>query len=37
MGVQQTFGGSARVIFPIVFGVLFDIALPLPFSRGWPG
>ncbi|MDB4888658.1 MAG: multidrug resistance protein [Gemmatimonadetes bacterium] len=31
MGVQQTFGGSARVIFPIVFGVLFDIALPLPF------
>jgi len=31
MGVQQTFGGSARVIFPIIFGVLFDIALPLPF------
>jgi hypothetical protein len=31
MGVQQTFGGAARVIFPIVFGVLFDIALPLPF------
>ena len=31
MGVQQTFGGSARVIFPIVFGLLFDIALPLPF------
>jgi MFS family permease len=31
MGVQQTFGGSARVIFPIVFGVLFDVALPLPF------
>ena len=31
MGVQQTFGGAARVIFPIVFGVLFDLALPLPF------
>ena len=31
MGVQQTFGGSARVVFPIVFGLLFDIALPLPF------
>jgi len=31
MGVQQTFGGSARVIFPIVFGMLFDIAVPLPF------
>ena len=31
MGVQQTFGGAARVVFPIVFGVLFDVALPLPF------
>ena len=31
MGVQQTFGGAARVIFPIVFGVLFDVAVPLPF------
>ena len=31
MGVQQTFGGTARVIFPIVFGILFDWALPLPF------
>ena len=31
MGVQQTFGGAARVIFPIVFGVLFDMYLPLPF------
>lgn len=31
MGVQQTFGGSARVVFPILFGVLFDIAVPLPF------
>jgi hypothetical protein len=24
MGVQQTFGGMARVIFPVLFGVLFD-------------
>ncbi len=31
MGVQQTFGGSARVIFPVVFGFLFDRYLPLPF------
>ena len=31
MGVQQTFGGAARVIFPIVFGLLFDMAVPLPF------
>ncbi|MES2176635.1 MAG: MFS transporter [Gemmatimonadota bacterium] len=31
MGVQQTFGGIARVIFPIVFGMLFDVSLPLPF------
>jgi len=31
MGVQQTFGGAARVIFPIVFGILFDVAVPLPF------
>ena len=31
MGVQQTFGGLARVIFPVVFGILFDLALPLPF------
>lgn len=31
MGVQQTFGGSARVVFPIVFGILFDLAVPLPF------
>ena len=37
MGVQQTFGGSARVIFPILFGLLFDLALPLPscFRRRW--
>jgi len=31
MGVQQTFGGLARVIFPILFGFLFDRAIPLPF------
>ena len=31
MGLQQTFGGLARVIFPIVFGILFDVAVPLPF------
>lgn len=31
MGVQQTFGGLARVIFPVVFGILFDLAVPLPF------
>jgi multidrug resistance protein len=31
MGVQQTFGGLARVCFPILFGWLFDWHLPLPF------
>jgi MFS family permease len=31
MGVQQTFGGLARVIFPILFGFLFDRSIPLPF------
>ena len=31
MGVQQTFGGVARVLFPIIFGFLFDRSLPLPF------
>jgi multidrug resistance protein len=31
MGVQQTFGGLARVVFPILFGWLFDWYLPLPF------
>jgi multidrug resistance protein len=31
MGVQQTFGGLARVVFPILFGWLFDRYLPLPF------
>jgi MFS family permease len=31
MGVQQTFGGLARVAFPILFGFLFDKYLPLPF------
>lgn len=31
LGVQQTFGGAARVVFPIVAGVLMD-----QFSRGTP-
>lgn len=31
MGVQQTFGGLARVVFPVLFGFLFDRYLPLPF------
>jgi multidrug resistance protein len=31
MGVQQTFGGIARVIFPIAFGLLFDWHLEVPF------
>jgi MFS family permease len=31
MGVQQTFGGLARVLFPILFGYLFDKYVPLPF------
>jgi MFS family permease len=31
MGVQQTFGGMARVIFPILFGFLFDRSVALPF------
>jgi MFS family permease len=31
MGVQQTFGGAARVIMPIVFGILFDWHLEAPF------
>ncbi len=31
MGVQQTFGGLARVIFPIAFGLLFDWHLEVPF------
>jgi MFS family permease len=31
MGVQQTFGGVARVVCPILFGFLFDRYLPLPF------
>ncbi len=31
MGVQQSFGGVARVAFPILFGYLFDRYLPLPF------
>ena len=31
MGVQQTFGGLARVIFPILFGYLYDKSSGLPF------
>ncbi len=31
MGVQQTFGGLARVVFPILAGWLFDRVIALPF------
>lgn len=31
MGVQQTFGGMARVLFPILFGYLYDKSTGLPF------
>ena len=31
MGVQQTFGGMARVIFPILAGWMFDRVIALPF------
>ncbi len=31
MGVQQTFGGASRVVFPIVYGYLFDRVIALPF------
>lgn len=31
MGVQQTFGGVARVLFPILFGFLYDRSTSLPF------
>jgi hypothetical protein len=31
MGVQQTFGGSARVVFPILAGFAFDRVIELPF------
>ena len=31
MGVQQTFGGVARVVFPIVAGLLFDWIVAVPF------
>lgn len=31
MGVQQTFGGIARVVFPMVAGLLFDRYQELPF------
>jgi multidrug resistance protein len=31
MGVQQTFGGSARVIFPVMYGFLYDRMIGGPF------
>src|SRR5687768_14772149 len=31
MGVQQTFGGASRVLFPILYGFLFDRMIQLPF------
>ena len=31
MGVQQTFGGAARVLFPIMYGYLYDRVTNLPF------
>jgi multidrug resistance protein len=31
MGVQQTFGGVARVIFPILAGLMYDRVIELPF------
>jgi multidrug resistance protein len=31
MGVQQTFGGISRVVFPVIFGFLFDRVIELPF------
>jgi MFS family permease len=31
MGVQQTFGGAARVVFPMIYGFLFDRIITLPF------
>ena len=34
MGVQQTFGGASRVLFPIVYGFLFDRVVEVPFLLG---
>jgi MFS family permease len=34
MGVQQTFGGASRVMFPIVYGFLFDRVVEAPFLLG---
>jgi MFS family permease len=31
MGVQQTFGGTARVLFPVLAGIAFDRFHELPF------
>jgi hypothetical protein len=34
MGVQQTFGCASRVLFPIVYGFLFDRIVEAPFLLG---
>jgi multidrug resistance protein len=34
MGVQQTFGGASRVMFPIVYGFMFDRIIEAPFLLG---
>jgi hypothetical protein len=34
MGVQQIFGGTGRVIFPVIYGFLFDRVIGLPFVLG---
>lgn len=31
MGVQQTFGGASRVLFPILYGFMFDRVMESPF------
>jgi hypothetical protein len=31
MGLQQTFGGTARVVFPLLAGFMFDRMIELPF------
>src|SRR5947199_1170123 len=36
MGVRQTFGGSARVVFPILAGIAFDRFVELPFLVSAP-
>jgi MFS family permease len=34
MGVQQTFGGLARVFFPVLGGLAFDWKMEVPFLVG---